>query len=266
MRCARLGWVEGRDFEIVLRYADRPDQLPVLAAELVRLKVDLILTFGTPATRAAKQATTIIPIVFSLGADPVGSGLVASLARPGGNITGFTTGIYDDKLLEVLKEALPNVSRVACPLSDPGPTILGAARVLGLAVERIAVSAPEDFDRFFTAARKAGAGAAVIVDVAWFGPHFERIAVAAAKSRLPAIGVHRQFVEAGGLLYYGPTPGQNVPRLAFQADRILKGVKPADLPVEQPTKFELIINLKTAKALGITIPPSVLARADGVIQ
>jgi len=267
-----LGWVEGQNFRIERRTADRRDQLRTLAAELVRLKVDIILTIGTPATRAAKEATKTIPIVFTLAADPVETGLVVSFARPGGNLTGFAVGVYDAKLLEVLKEALPGVSRVAYPAPAPfapGTSRAGlkaAARVLGVEIRGIAVDEPRDFDSFFVAAKRLGGGAVLVPNVAWFRPHLERIGAAAAKSRLPAIGYDRRFAESGGLLSYGPTPLQNVPRMAAQIDKILKGVKPADLPIEQPTKFELVINLKTAKTLGLTIPQSLLVRADEIIQ
>ena len=264
-----LGWVEGQNFKIERRNADRRDQLPALAAELVRLKVDLILTAGTPATTAAKEATKTIPIVFSIAGDPVERGLAASFARPGGNLTGFAFGLYDEKLLEVLKEALPGLSRVAYPApprSAGFSSLNAAARVLGVEIRGIAVQGPEDFDRFFAAAQRGSAGAVLVPNVAWFRPHLERIGAAATKSRLPAIGYVRDFAESGGLFSYGPTPLQNVPRVASQIDKILKGAKPADLPIEQPIKFELVINLKTAKALGLTIPQTLLQRADEVIQ
>jgi putative ABC transport system substrate-binding protein len=267
-----LGWVEGQNFKIENRNAERRDQLPALAAELVRLKVDLILTGGTSATRAVREATKTIPVVFNLATDPVDSGLVSSLARPGGNLTGFALGIYDEKLLEILKEALPSVSRVVYPgagtpgLSPRQANLNVAGRILGVDTHGIAVQGPEDFDRFFAAAKRAGAGAVLMVNVAWFRPHLKRIGVAAAKSRLPALGYAREFSESGGLLSYGPKPGQNVVRVAAQIDKILKGANPAELPVEQPTKFELVINLKTATALGLTIPPSLLLRADQVIE
>ncbi len=267
-----LGWVEDQNFKIERRTADRRDQLRTLAAELVRLKVDIILTIGTPATRAAKEATKTIPIVFTLAADPVETGLVASFARPGGNLTGFAVGLYDAKFLEVLKEALPGVSRVVYPAPAPiapgtsRASLNATARVLGVEIKGIAVHEPRDFDRVFVAAKRLGGGAVLVPNVAWFRPHLERIGAAAAKSRLPAISYDRRFAESGGLLSYGPTPLQNVPRLAAQIDKILKGAKPADLPIEQPTKFELVINLKSAKTLGLTIPQSLLVRADEIIQ
>jgi putative tryptophan/tyrosine transport system substrate-binding protein len=266
-----LGWIEGQHFKVERRNADRQDQLPALAAELVRLKVDVLLTGGTPATRAAKEATNTIPIVFSIADDPVASGLVASLARPGGNLTGFTLGVYDEKLLEVLKETVPRATRVAyaAPTRESGTRperLNAAARMLGVEIKPIVVQEPKDFDRFFVSARNLGSDATLVPNVAWFRPHLERIGVAAVKSRLPAIGYDRAFAQPGGLLSYGPAPLQNVPRVAAQVHKILKGAKPADLPVEQPAKFELVINLKTAKALDLTIPASVLARADAIIE
>jgi putative ABC transport system substrate-binding protein len=266
-----LGWIEGQHFTLERRNADRRDQLPALAAELVRLKVDLILTGGTPATRAAKEATSTIPIVFSVADDPVGSGLVTSFARPGGNLTGFTLGVYDEKLLEVLKEAVPGATRVAyaAPAQETGTRaerLNAAARILGVEIRPIVVRRPEDFDRFFASAKAMASDAMLVPNVAWFRPHLERIGLAAAKSRLPTIGYDRRFAQSGGLLSYGPAPLQNVPRVAARVHKILNGAKPADLPIEAPTKFEFVINLKTAKALGLTIPPSLLARADEVIQ
>jgi putative tryptophan/tyrosine transport system substrate-binding protein len=173
--------------------------------------------------------------------------------------------------LEILKEALPGVGRVAYPAPTGAPrerfvSLNAAARALGVEVQGIPVQGPNDFDGFFAAARRAGADAVLVENIAWFRPHLERIGAASAKSRLPAIGYYRQFAESGGLLSYGPAPFQNVPRLAAQIDKILKGAKPADLPIEQPTKFDLVVNLKTAKALGLTIPPSLLVRADQVIE
>jgi putative tryptophan/tyrosine transport system substrate-binding protein len=276
-----LGWIEGQNFKIERRYADRDDQLPALAAELVRLKVDLILTGGTVATQAAKEATKTIPILFLVGDDPVISGLVASFARPGGNLTGFAFGQYDEKLLELLKEAFPLASRVAFPApmaESSGPRVArlsfealvarlsAAAQILGVEIRLIEVRGPQDFDSFFAAAKRRGANAVLVPNIVWFRPHLERLGVLAAKSHLPAIGYDRRFAESGGLLAYGPTLLQNAPRLAAQIDKILKGAKPADLPVEQPTKFELVINLKTAKTLGLTIPQTLRLRADQVIE
>jgi putative tryptophan/tyrosine transport system substrate-binding protein len=268
----KLGWIEGQNFRMERRNADRTEQLAALAVDLVRLKVDLMLTAGTPAAHAAKNATNTIPIVFSLADDPVESGLVASFARPGGNLTGFALGLYDEKLLEILKEALPEVSRVAIAsaATERGAArtkrLSAAARALGMELQSSDMKRPSDFDSFFMTAKRRGADAALVLNVAWFRPHLGRIGLAASKGGLPAIGYAREFAESGGLLSYGPAPFQNVPRLAIQIDKILKGAKPADLPVEQPAKFELAINLKTAKALGLTIPQSILVRADEIIQ
>ncbi len=263
-----FAWVERENVRVEARYAERDDQLPALAAELVRLDVDLIMTRGTPATQAAKRATNSIPIVFTLGGDPVERGLVANLARPGANLTGFVVGLYEDKLLQILKEALPGVSRVAYPVSpfqDPNPAIRPAAKALGVQVLYIAVQGTEDFGPFYVTAQRAGVSAVLIPNVSWFAPIFERIASESVKRRLPAFGYRRTFAEAGGLLSYGPT-FQPESRVADKVDKILKGAKPGDLPVEQPTKFELVINLKKAKALGLTIPQSLLLRATEVIQ
>jgi putative ABC transport system substrate-binding protein len=265
-----LGYVEGHNLVVERRYAETREHLPALAAELVARQVDVMLTFGTPATRAAQQATTTIPIVFHLGADPVQSGLVASYAQPGGNLTGVAWGLYEDKLLEILKAAVPGIGRVACPCRrDPeNPTwtrIADAAQKLGLEILDIAVQGPDDFAHFFAAARRAGADAVLVHNVAWFLPHFRRLGELAAESQLPAISVTRSFAEAGGLLSYART-GAGADRTAAQVDKILQGSKPADLPIEQPMRFALIVNLKTAQALGLTIPPTILFQANEVIR
>jgi putative tryptophan/tyrosine transport system substrate-binding protein len=260
-----LGWFEGKNAQLESRFAPNEDELPKLAADLVALNVDVIMTNGTPATKAAKHATQTIPIVFWLAADPVKNELVSNLARPEGNITGFVYGLYDEKLLEVLKAALPAVSRVAYALHPPGDAIVRAARVLNLQLQTIAVETPQDFEHFFVTARNSGADAVVIPDVPWFAFHKESIAALALKHRLPSIGSDRYFPESGGLLSYGPV-AQHIERVPAQIDRILRGAKPADLPVEQPTRFDLAINLKTAKALGLTIPQSLQVLATEVIR
>ena len=217
-----FGWVEGQNVKIEARYADKADELPALAAELVRLKVDLLVTGGTLPTRAAKEATTTIPIVFSVGGDPVERGLVASMARPGGNLTGFVLGLYIGKQLEVLKAAVPGISRVAYPVFEGAnqPELSGAAAALGVHAVGIAVQDPADFGPFFVAARMAAADGALIHDVARLIPHLERIAAEASKSRLPTIGFRRIFAEAGGLLSYAPVLVEMHARNAAQIDKI----------------------------------------------
>ena len=266
-----LGYVDGHNLFIEQRHAETREQLPALAAELVTRQVDLIMTSGTAATRAAKQATATIPIFFTLGSDPVQSGLVASFARPGGNLTGFAVGLYEDKMLEILKEAVPGMVRVACTLRrNPANPIWArieeAARGLGLEILDIAVQGPADFDRFFTEARRAGADAVLVHNAAWFLPHLTRLGELAAQSRLPAIGYNRRFVEAGGLLSYGRKEEYALRIAATYVDKLLQGAKPGDLPVDQLLQFELVINLKTAKALGLTISPTLLFQADEVIK
>ena len=266
-------WIQGQNIQLEPRYADKADQLPVLAAELVRLNVDLIVTNGTPATLAAKQATRTIPIVFFLAEDPVRNGVVASMARPRGNATGFTYGVYGHKLLENLKAALPELSSVAYPViadevPEPKkyPDVSQAAAALGLKVQGIGIKGAADFSAFYADARKAGAEAVVILDSVTFVPKLNQIGAEATRSRLPAIGFSREFADGGGLLSYGPVPGQHWPRLASQIDKIFKGANPGNLPVEQPTRFALVVNAKAAKTLGVTLPQSVLGRADDVIQ
>jgi len=264
---ARFGWVEGQNLIVERRPANRADLLPGLAADLVQLKVDLIITNGTPATSAAKQATATIPIVFRVADDPVENGLVSSLARPGGNLTGVADGIYEKKRLQILKEALPGIVRVAYPSfggEDYG--VPRAAKALGVQVLGIALKGMDEFGPFFVEARKGKADAALIPNRAGLGPHLERIGAEMLKQRLPGIGFDLEFVAGGGLLCYAPTPDYQGPILAAQVKKILSGTKPGDLPVEQPTKFDLVINLKAAKALGLTIPPSMLARASKIIR
>jgi putative tryptophan/tyrosine transport system substrate-binding protein len=271
-----LGWIEGKNIVIESRYAeDRLDRLPELAAELVRLNVDVIVTFGTLAPLAAKRATTTIPIVMSSAGDPLGTGLVASLARPGGNITGLSMMVPElgGKRLQMLKEISPAVSRVAIlwDAANPYPALVfketeSAARTLGIQLQSLEVRSPGDFLGAFDAAARQRAGALLTVEDPLTVGQRTQIVGFAEKSRLPAMYGLREFVDAGGLISYGVHLGDLRRRAAGYVDKILKGAKPGDLPVEQPTKFELLINLKTAKALGLTIPPSVLGRADEVIQ
>jgi len=205
--------------------------------------------------------------VFSVGGDPVKGGLIASMSRPGGNLTGFAFGLYEEKQLQVLKAAVPAISRVAYTVfpENTAPS-LEIAATLGLQMQYIAVQSWDDSAPFFVAAKQAGADAALIPDVARLGPHVKRIGMEASKSRMPAMGVQRIFPESGGLLSYGPIPSEQYVRMSFQIDRILRGSKPADLPVEQPTRFELVINLREAKALRLSIPPLVRLAADELIQ
>jgi putative tryptophan/tyrosine transport system substrate-binding protein len=274
-----LGYVEGRNLVIEYRGAEgKPERLPALAAELVALKVDVIVVTSTPAALAAKQATRTIPIVFIAVADSVASGLVTSLARPGGNVTGLSllTSELVGKRLELLKQAVPGVSRVAV-LWQPGDygertekDILKKAEVtapaLGARLQVVEARGPADIDRAFSDMTRARAGALMVLGSTMFFTERRRLVDLAAKHRLPAVYPTRDSVDAGGLMSYGPNLADLFRRAATYVDKILKGAKPADLPVEQPTKFELVINLKTANALGLTIPQSVLGRADEVIQ
>ena len=271
-----LGWVEGRNLIIEYRWAEGSTaRLPVLAAELVRLNVDLIVASSTPGAQAAKHATREIPIVFAMVSDPIASGLVASLAHPGGNVTGWSNILPEmsGKLLELLKEAMPGASRIAVLYDPANPgkalelkELQAAARVLGVTLHPLEVPSPKEIEAAFSAMTRRRPDALITFVDAVTLPHRQRIVELAAKSRLPAIYQVREFVEAGGLMSYGLSVERQMRRAAVYVDKILKGTKPADLPAEQPTKFELVINLKTAKALGLTIPPSVLIRADEVIQ
>ena len=272
-----LGYAEGRNITLEYRYGDgKPDRLPKLAAELVGLNVDLIVTGGTPPTRAAQQATRTIPIVMTLVGDP--KRFVASLAKPGGNITGLTqlSVELDGKRLELLTHALPKVSRVAV-LLDPARSAQGvigalqptrkAAEALGVKLLSLELRAPNpDFEGAFRMAKRAHVGALLVAPGPGIELHRKRVVDLAATSRLPAMYGSREFVDLGGLMSYGPSQPDLFRRAATYVDKILKGARPAELPVEQPTKFELVINLKTAKTLGLTIPPATLARADEVIQ
>jgi ABC-type uncharacterized transport system substrate-binding protein len=270
-----LGYVEGRNIMVEYRSAEgRTDRLPDLATDLVRLKVDVIVASSQGAV-AAKQATTTIPIVMPIITDPVRLGLVASLAKPGGNATGFAT--QNDELpgkwMELVKEALPNASRVAVlfhPTYDGGVQLKAseaAARSLGVRLQALKVERPDDFGTAFAAVQKNRAEALIISSSPLFYTHRARLVEFAAKHRIPAIYHQSEFVVgSGGLMSYGPDFHDLFRRSATYVDKILKGAKPADLPVQQPTKFELVINLKTAKALGLTIPQTLLLRADRVIE
>ena len=264
------GWIEGQNVTLESRYASAPEQLPIRAAELVELKVDLIIAVGTPAVEAAKQATRSIPILFVVARDPAESGLVASLARPGANVTGFAQGYYAPKMLEILKLTLPNITRVVLPGAPArplNPSLVEAGRALGVQVSIMPIQVPADIARFFLAARSGGVDAVLIsTDLpVWAEGHYPLIVAEAAKNHLPCIAWLRYFVELGGLMSYGPSP-QHFRSLVPQIDKIFKGAKPADIPVELAKKFELVINLKTANSLGVTIPQSILLRADEVIR
>jgi putative ABC transport system substrate-binding protein len=269
-----LGYDEGRNISIEYRWAEgREERLPGLAADLVRLKVDVIVA-GAGAVEAAKRATQLIPIVMPIAGDPVKLGLVASLARPGGNVTGLTS-LSDElpgKWLELLKETLPEVSRVAAlwdPAGDPSQvkTSEAAARSLGIRLHVLKVGRPDGFEPAFAEARKADARALIVLGSPFFYVHRARLVELAAKHRMPTIYPQREFVEgSGGLMSYGTDYHNQFRRAAVYVDRILKGARPADLPIERPTKFELVVNLRTAKTLGLTLPGSVLQRADKVID
>jgi putative tryptophan/tyrosine transport system substrate-binding protein len=275
-----LGYVEGRNVVIEYRSAEgKAERLPALAAELVALKVDVLVSGGgTPTALAAKQATRTLPIVFASAADPVTDGLVTSLARPGGNVTGssYLAPELVGKCLEQLKQAVPGVSRVAV-LREPSATgertekdmlkeAEVAARALGVQLQLVEARGPADFDRAFSEMTRARAGALTVLGSAMFSSERRRLVDLATKHRLPAVYTSKDFVDAGGLMAFGPNLADSFRRAATYVDKILKGAKPADLPVEQPTKFELVMNLKTAKALGLTIPQTLLLRADEVIQ
>ena len=272
-----LGWVEGQNIVIEYRTSEgRVERLPDLAAELARLKVDVIVAPGTQAALAAKNATATIPVVMIAVAEPVAQGLIAGLARPGGNVTGLSYSVGTEifgKELELLKEAVPKVRQVAIIWNPANPIhgiwikeIKVPAQSLGVQLQLLEARRPDDFDGAFAAMAKKPAGALLVGPDASFSSHLSRLAVLAARNRLPSVYGTREYSEAGGLMSYGPNTPDLWRRSAGYVDKILKGAKPADLPVEQPTKFELVINLKTAKALGLTIPQSLLARADEVIQ
>ena len=271
-----LGYIEGQNVTIEYRFASgQLGRLPELAAELVRLKPDVILAPGTPASLAAKRATSTIPIVFAGVADAVGSGLVATLARPGGNATGLTSisAALGGKRLELLKVLVPKATRVAVlynPTDQSNVLVLAeiqeSSRALGLTLQPLAVREPGEFEAAFAAMPREHVQALFVAAGALTTENRKRLVGLAAKSRIPAMWGERQFVEAGGLMSYAVNFYDEVRRAATYVDKILKGAKPADLPVEQPTMFELIINLRTAKALGQTVPPSLLSRADQIIE
>jgi putative ABC transport system substrate-binding protein len=270
-----LGYVEGRNLVIEYRWAKGRDELlPGLAADLVRLKVDVIVTSGAPALLASKHATSEIPIVMAVTGDPVGLGLVASFARPGGNITGlaYQTDELAGKWVQLLKEAVPGVSRVAA-LADrrgggqQGRTAEVAAQSVGVRLQVLTVGRPDDFETAFAKVKREHAEALIVLGSPFFSTHRARLVELAARHRLPAMYHQREFVEgAGGLMSYGPDFRDLFRRAATYVDKVLKGATPGNLPVEQPSKFELVINLRTAKTLGLTIPLSLLQRADRVIE
>ena len=271
-----LGYTEGKNIFIEYRYAEgKFDRLPDLAAELVGLKLDVIVAVPTPSVLAAKKASATTPIVFASVADPVASGLVASLARPGGNITGLTilNPELSGKRLELLKEAIPNVIRVAALWNPANPAqelvwkeMKAAAQELRLRLQSLEVRSANDFDIAFEAALRERAQALIPSPEPLINTQLKRIVEFAAKNRLPAMYGGPEVVDAGGLMSYAPNYTDHYRRTATYVDKILKGTKPADLPIEQPTKFEFVINLKAAKQIGLTIPPNVLARADRVIR
>jgi putative ABC transport system substrate-binding protein len=275
----KLGWIEGKNITIEYRFAENkgPERLTELAADLVRLKVDLILTSGAAQTSAAKRATTTIPIVMGTAPDPVAAGFVASLARPGGNITGLSSlpESLITKRLEVLKDAVPKLARVGV-IRPRGASVAGdpqleelrpAAQALKIKLEEIETQPdPNGFESAFQTAKRKQVGAIMTIAVRIFSAERKRIVELAGKYRLPAIYPNREFVDAGGLMSYGPDYVDLYRRAAHFVDKILKGAKPADLPVQQAAKFEFIVNLKAAKQIGITIPVRVLERANEVIK
>ena len=272
-----LGWVEGKSIAIEYRWADgRSDRLPDLAAQLVSLKVDVIFVTTTAGAVAAKHATGTIPIVMATGSDVERLGLVASFARPGGNVTGLSFDVDQQTMskgLELLKDAIPKVRRVAVLSNPANPShsrpisdLKLAARALGLQLRLLEARGAHEFDSVFSEIILERAGALLVLAEPLFTVHRARLVDLAVKSGLPAMYGGREYPEAGGLMSYGPDLRDNNRRAATYVDKILKGAKPADLPIEQPTKFELVINLKTAKALGLTIPSSLLLRADHVIE
>jgi putative ABC transport system substrate-binding protein len=274
-RLRELGWVEGHNLTIDYRWAEgRSERFAEIAAEIVRLKVNVIVTVTTPAALAAKQATSLIPIVFAAAGDPVGTGLVASLARPGGNVTGLSNLISDTggKKLQLLREIVPDLGRLAIMANVSNPAVVlelddaqAAARTLGLEVTISEVRRVEDIASAFDALKGRADALYVCADPLMY-THRIRINTLALSVRLPTMHGIREYVEAGGLMSYGANIADLFRRNAEYVDRILRGAKPSDIPVEQPTKFDLVINLTTARALGLTVPPILLARADEVIE
>jgi len=271
-----LGYVEGQNILIEYRWAEgKYDRFPALIAELIALKVEVIVTAGTPATLAVEKATTSVPLVMIAVGDPVGTGIIPSLSQPGGNITGLTSisPELDGKRLELLREVIPNLSHIAVLWNAASPLqVVGerqtqaAAQVLRMKVLSLGVRTQEEIEDALATIVRERPGALLVLADRLFLQHRARIMAFATKHRLPGVHAYRELVEAGGLMSFGPSYAGMHKRAAYFVDRILKGTKPADLPVEQPTRFELVINLRTAKALGLTIPPSVLIRADEVIQ
>jgi putative ABC transport system substrate-binding protein len=270
------GWIDGQNISVEYRFAEgKEDALPRLAADLVRSQLDVIVAEGTAAIRAAKTATQTIPIVMATSSDPVGNGLVASLNRPGGNVTGrsLQTAELSGKRLQLLTEIVPKLARVAVFSNPLNPSIAAvieqtkaAAQSLGIEIHLVEVQAPDHFESAFTAVTRASADALIVLpDPMLYGQH-PRIVTFATASRLPALFPEREVTEAGGLVAYGPSIPASFQRSAAYVDKILRGAKPADLPVEQPTTFELAVNLQTARAIGVTIPTSILLRADEVIE
>ncbi len=271
-----LGYVEGRNILIEYRWAEgKYERFPALISELIALNVDVIVTAGTPASLAVKKATTAIPLVMVAVGDPVGTGLVASLAQPGGNVTGLTSlsPNLEGKRLELLREVIPGVSHIAVLWNSESPSqviqekeVQAAAQVLRMKVLSLGVRTPEEIENSFAAIARERPGALLVLADRLFLHHRTRLMDFAAEHRLPGVHAYRELVESGGLMSYGPSYTGMHRRAAYYVDEILKGAKPAELPIEQPAKFELVINLKSAKALGLTIPQSLLLRADEVIR
>lgn len=271
-----LGYYEGKNFTLEARFADgKAERPPALAAELVRLKVDVIVATGSPVYRALQHSTTTIPVVATVTFDPVGDGYAASMAQPGGNFTGFSlsAGEIGPKLLELLKAAVPKMSRVAVLLNPGNPAhpqrairIMYAAQKVGIQVWLAEAGTIQEIEREFAVVTKERANATIIVADGFFLQESRSIAMQALKHRLPSISQLRELTEAGGLMSYGPNSVDNFRRAATYVDKILKGAKPGDLPFEQPTRYQLVINRKTATALGLTMPPALLRQADEIIQ